>query len=153
MSRSPIPTWFFVLVVVRKDDRFLVVHERKHGQLWYLPAGRVEPGESFVAAAQRETLEEAGIPIHLEGVARLEHSPRPDGTRVRVIFVARPADDTPPKTIPDDESLESRWVTLEELAALPQRGAEMVRLFEDIARGAPVYPMGLIGREGQPLLP
>ncbi|HUH01363.1 MAG TPA: NUDIX domain-containing protein [Kofleriaceae bacterium] len=153
MSRSAIPTWFFVLVVVRKGDRFLVVHERKHGQLWYLPAGRVEPGESFAAAAQRETLEEAGIPIHLEGVARIEHSPRPDGSRLRVIFVARPADDTAPKTIPDDESLEARWVTLEELAALPQRGAEMIRLFHDIARGAPLYPMDLIGTEGQPLLP
>lgn len=71
MARTAIPTWFFVLVVVRRGDRFLVVHERKHGQLWYLPAGRVEPGESFAAAAARETREEAGIPIHLEGVARM----------------------------------------------------------------------------------
>ena len=34
-SPEPIPTWFFVLVVVRAPDgRFLVVHERKHGQLF-----------------------------------------------------------------------------------------------------------------------
>ena len=55
MSRLPIPTWFFVLVVVRRGEQFLLVHERKHGQLWYLPAGRVEPGETFVEAAVRET--------------------------------------------------------------------------------------------------
>jgi phosphatase NudJ len=42
MSREPIPTWYFALVVVVSGDRFLRVHERKHGQLWYLPAGRVE---------------------------------------------------------------------------------------------------------------
>ncbi len=59
--RKSIPTWFFVLAAVRRANRFLLVHERKHGQLWYLPAGRVEPGENFVAAVQRETLEEAGI--------------------------------------------------------------------------------------------
>jgi phosphatase NudJ len=58
MSRTPIPTWYFVLVVVRSEDRYLMVQERKHGQLWYLPAGRVEPGETFVKAALRETLEE-----------------------------------------------------------------------------------------------
>ncbi|MGB1017213.1 MAG: NUDIX domain-containing protein, partial [Nannocystaceae bacterium] len=62
MARQAIPTWSFVLVVVRLGHRYLVVHERKHGQHWYLPAGRVEPGETFPAAARRETLEEAGLP-------------------------------------------------------------------------------------------
>jgi 8-oxo-dGTP pyrophosphatase MutT (NUDIX family) len=68
MAREPIPTWSFALVLVRLSRRFLLVHERKHGQLWYLPAGRVEPGETFAAAAHRETREEAGIDIVLEGV-------------------------------------------------------------------------------------
>ncbi len=106
MSREPIPTWYFALVVVRLGHRFLLVHERKHGQLWYLPAGRIEPGESFIAGACRETLEEAGIPIVVEGILRIEHAWRSDGTaRCRVIFVARPKDDTPPKTVADAESL------------------------------------------------
>ena len=34
MPRNPIPTWFFALVVVRKGERFLLVHEAKHGQGW-----------------------------------------------------------------------------------------------------------------------
>jgi len=41
MPREPIQTWYFALVVVRLQHRFLLVHERKHGQKWYLPAGRV----------------------------------------------------------------------------------------------------------------
>src|SRR5262249_19177094 len=61
MPREPIPTWFFALVVVRKGNQFLVVHERKHGQLWYLPAGRAELGETLLEAARRETLEETGL--------------------------------------------------------------------------------------------
>lgn len=152
MPREPIPTWYFVLVVVRKGHRFLMVHELKHGQLWYLPAGRVEPGETFVRAAVRETMEEAGIPIVVEGVLRVEHSPRVDGTaRLRVIMVARPRDDTPPKSQPDDDSLEARWVSLEELESLPLRGDEVREIFEYVAGGAPMYPMSLTTWEGAPL--
>ena len=68
MPRAPIPTWCFALVVVRKGDHFLLVQESKYGQPWYLPAGRVEEGESFADAAVRETLEEAGIPVRVTGI-------------------------------------------------------------------------------------
>src|SRR3954470_25029966 len=110
MAQAPIPTWFFAVVVVRDAGRYLLVHEAKHGQLWYLPAGRVEAGESFAAAAVRETLEEAGVPVRLTGILRIEHAPTPHGTRVRVVFLAEPTDDTPPKSTPDGESLEAAWV-------------------------------------------
>jgi ADP-ribose pyrophosphatase YjhB (NUDIX family) len=147
MPRDPIPTWFFALVVVRRENRYLLVREQKHDQLWYLPAGRVEPGEGLVEAARRETLEEAGIPVEIEGILRLEHTPWPDGARVRVIFVARPADDTPPKSTPDEHSLEARWVTLAELARYPLRSREVREWFEEVAWGAPVYPVTLLAME------
>ncbi|MFI5378258.1 MAG: NUDIX domain-containing protein [Tepidisphaerales bacterium] len=150
MPRDPIPTWCFSLVVVRRGDRFLLVHERKHGQLWYLPAGRVEFGESFMAAARRETLEEAGIPIRITGVIRIEHSHLPSGARMRVIFLAEPADDTPPKSIPDDESLGAAWVTLGELDQHPLRGDEVRELFEYIASGGRVSPASILQHEGMP---
>lgn len=151
MARTPIQTWFFALVVVRLGHRFLLVHERKHGQLWYLPAGRVEPGERLVDAAKRETLEETGVPVEIEGVLRLEHSPRADGTaRVRVIFVARPTDDTPPRDGPNDDTLGARWVSLDEMDRLPLRGPEVREIFGHVASGAPVYPLDLITEEGAP---
>ncbi|MCI0704371.1 MAG: NUDIX domain-containing protein [Planctomycetia bacterium] len=150
MAREPIPTWCFALVVVRKGERFLLVHERKHGQLWYLPAGRVEPGESFHDAAVRETLEEAGIPIRVTGVIRVEHSPSPAGARMRVIFLAEPTDNTPPKSIPDEESLEAAWVSLTELANYDLRGDEVQELFEFVSRGGPVFPASVLQSEGQP---
>ena len=153
VAREPIPTWFFVLVVVRKDDRFLLVQERKHGQLWYLPAGRVEPGERLVDAAHRETMEEAGIRIVLDGIYQVQHTPFPDGLcRVRVVFAARPRDDSPPKSAPDDETLQAKWLTLEELGALPLRGFEVFELLRAVARGAPVHPLALLVREGTPPL-
>jgi len=147
VSREAIPTWFFVLVVVRDGDRFLVIHERKHGQRYYLPAGRVEPGESLVAAALRETQEESRVQIELDGVLQVQHTPMAgQGSRVRVIFVARPRADSPAPGSTDD-SLDAAWVTLEQLDTLPLRGPEVARWFRAVASGATVYPLSLLGQE------
>jgi 8-oxo-dGTP pyrophosphatase MutT (NUDIX family) len=143
MAREPIPTWNFALVLVRLGRRFLLVHERKHGQLWYLPAGRVEPGETFAAAAHRETREEAGVDIVLEGVLRIEHMPLPVNARMRVIFVARPADDRAPKSVPDEESLSAAWFTLDEMADLALRSDEVSSLAREVLDGALIHPMSL----------
>lgn len=152
MARDPIPTWCFALVVVRQGDRFLLVHERKHGQLWYLPAGRVEPGETFREGAIRETLEETGVPVVLDGIIRIEHSPRVDGTaRCRAIFTAHPADDTPPKTTADKESLGAAWVSLDELDAYPLRGEQVAELLGWVHAGGQVLPLHALAHELAPV--
>lgn len=150
MAREPIPTHCFALVIVKLGRRILLVHERKHGQLWYFPAGRVEPGETFAEAACRETLEEAGVDIVLEGIVRVERSLAFGGARLRVIYLARPADDRPPKSEPDDESLEARFVTLDEMRALPLRGAEVYGWSEYVLGGGAVAPLSLLAPEGAP---
>ncbi len=150
MAREPIPTWCFSVVVVRRGDQFLVVQERKHGQLWYLPAGRVEPGETFEAAARRETMEESGVPVRVVGILRVEHSPSAAGARLRVVFLAEPIDSTAPKSVPDEESLGAAWVRLEELSGYPLRGQEVRELFEYVAAGGAVFPAGVLQSEGMP---
>lgn len=150
MAREPIPTWSYALVVVRLGPRFLLVHEAKHGGGWYLPAGRVEPGETLADAAVRETREESGVPIALEGVVRVEHSPAADHTRMRVFFVARPIDDTPPKRHADEHSLEAAWVHIEELGKYHLRSDEVRSVLHYIARGGAVYPLSMLTAEGAP---
>lgn len=150
MPREPIPTWFFAVVVVRKEDQYLLVHEAKHGQRWYLPAGRVEPGETLIAAALRETLEETGVPVRITGLLRIEHTPHPGGSRVRAIYLAEPVSETPPKSLPDEESLGAAWVRLNELDGYPLRGDEVRELMEYVEADGEVYPLGLIRHEGMP---
>ena len=150
MSRDPIPTWYFAIVVVRHGDRFLLVQERKHGQRWYLPAGRAEPGESLAEAAARETLEESGVKVRLTGVLRVEHSPSPRRARLRAIYLAEPSGDTKTKQEPDDESLRAEWVSLSELDQYEMRGPEVEQLLRYVADGGKCSPLDIIQEEGMP---
>jgi 8-oxo-dGTP pyrophosphatase MutT (NUDIX family) len=150
VAREPIPTYCFALVVVQKAGQYLLVHERKGSQRWYVPAGRVEPGEPFVDAACREALEETSVPVRLTGILRIEHTQRIDHARLRVVFLAEPAQDVPPKSEPDAESLGARWVGLNELGALPLRGEEVRALLAYVEAGGPVYPLSLLQLEGMP---
>ena len=150
MSREPIPTWYFAVVVVRHGDRFLLVQERKHGQRWYLPAGRAEPGESLAEAAARETLEESGVKVRLTGVLRVEHSPSPRRARLRAVYLAEPSGDTKTKQEPDDESLRAEWVSLSELDQYEMRGPEVEQLLRYVADGGKCSPLDIIQEEGMP---
>ena len=146
MPREPIPTYYFALVVVRRGHRFLLTQEKKYGSTWSIPGGRVEPGEPLVTAAVREVLEETGVPIALDGILRVEHTPGDNG-RMRVLFTGYPLDDTPPKQAADHESLRAAYLTIDEIRELPLRGAELRALLENVLTGRPVYPLELLGRE------
>jgi 8-oxo-dGTP pyrophosphatase MutT (NUDIX family) len=143
---SPIPAHLFSVVVVRDGDRFLLVEERDGA--WYLPAGRVEPGESFVAAAVRETLEESAMPITLEGILRIEHGVTPGGVRLRVVFLARPAERVPPKSRADEHSRSAAWFTLEAIDPQMLRASEVLEVITHVSRGARVLPLDTIVLEG-----
>ena len=150
MVRDPIPTWHFVLVVVRSEDRFLLVHESEHGQAWYLPAGRIEFGETPLDAAHRETQEEAGVAIDIDGIIRIEHTPIQHGTRLRIIFSAHPSGDTLPKLKADEHTLEAGWFNLEEMKRLRMRGDEVYQISEYLTNGGAIYPLSLLAYEGTP---
>ena len=125
----------------------MLTQEKKYGSSWSIPGGRVEPNESLAAAAVREVFEETGVPVRLDGILRVEHTPGDNGVRVRILFTGTPLDDTPPKTTADDESLGAAWLTLDEIRARPLRGAELCALLESVANGQQVFPLELLGHE------
>ena len=147
MARPPLEMHAFALVVVRLGRRVLLVREREHGGGWYMPAGRVEPGESLEDAAVRETLEEAGVPVTLDGVIRVEYTPLTGAARLRVIFTAHPSDDTPPKSVPDEHTEEARYFALEEIGGLSLRGGEVETIARYVLEGGAVYPLSILGSE------
>ncbi len=147
MGRHPTPTWFFALAIVRRDHQFLLTQERKYGATWSIPGGRVEPGETLTDACVREVREETGVPVRLDGIYRIEHAPGVSGARIRVFFAASPIDDTPPKSVADEESLAAAWLTLDEIASRPLRGGDLRALLDAVAKGRPVYPLTILADE------
>jgi phosphatase NudJ len=148
MSRRAVPSFAFVLVLVEHAGRWLVVQEAKDGEGWYLPAGGVEPGESVVAAAIRETEEEAGALVVPTALLRVEQHwwASPDlRCKWRFFLAARlrePAEAHMIKTSPDHHSLRAGWASLDDLQALRWRHSEAPALIREAARGAlPSLPL------------
>jgi 8-oxo-dGTP pyrophosphatase MutT (NUDIX family) len=82
-----------VATVVERDGRFLFVEERIRGALVLnQPAGRLDPGESVVEGAVRETLEETAWEVDPLGLIAVYQWRSPfDGAEVlRFTFAARP---------------------------------------------------------------
>ncbi|NXX81575.1 NUD18 phosphatase, partial [Urocolius indicus] len=128
-------------VLFNEEDRVLLVQEAKpecRGR-WYLPAGRMEPGESIVAAMQREVKEESGLECEpLTLLALEERGP----AWIRFAFLARPTGGTL-KTLEeaDAESLQATWWAGDP-SALPLRAPDILPLL-DLAsryRHSPPHP-------------
>jgi ADP-ribose pyrophosphatase YjhB (NUDIX family) len=102
---------------------------------WDLPAGYLDPGESFEMAARRETREESGIEVELVGLTGVYHSQ--PANAVSAVFRARALDAGAPVRI-DAESSDHAWVARSEVGGwLPRMAfASMASALADWA-GAP----------------
>lgn len=156
-TRIAFETDGFSVVVVRQPGtgRWLAVQETQD-RGWWLPAGHVDRGQTFIDAAHAETSEEAGIQVVLKGILAVEHSlSSPESARMRVVFYAEPVDPAQkPKAVADSESLGAAWMTVEDLQAksrapLPQglRGRELLHWARYIEAGGPISPIEMLQQE------
>ena len=111
---------------------------------WDLPAGFLDPGESFEQGARRETLEETGIDVVLTSLSGVYHSPVVNA--VTVVYRGRAA--APDATVrTDHESSEHAWVARSAVPGWLPRMAfpSMAAALADWAAGrlgAPSMPAG-----------
>ncbi len=113
-----------VATVVVRDGRLLCVEERAGGQLVLnQPAGHLEPDETLLEAALRETREETGWNVritHLVGTYQWKAPIAPDGSGgrhyLRFAFAAEPLQEIPGATL-DEGIVRALWLTPQELQA------------------------------------
>lgn len=112
-----------VACVIAQGDRFLMVEEDIRGELRYnQPAGHLEPHESLIEAACRETLEETGWEVVLDQFIGVQqwHSPVHDHHIVRFAFAGRPVAHHPERDL-DSGINRALWMTYPEVVAVRER--------------------------------
>lgn len=112
-----------VATLVVRDGRLLCVEERAGGRLVLnQPAGHLEPDESLLDAALRETREETGWNVRLTHLVGTYQWKAPETGRhyLRFAFAAEPLDEIPGATL-DEGIVRALWLTPEELRAEAER--------------------------------
>ena len=112
-----------VACVVADGGRFLMVEESIRGATMFnQPAGHLDPGESLLDAARRETLEETGWDIEIDcfiGVQQWE-SPVHGSQIVRFAFAGRPLHHHAAREL-DAGIVRAHWMDYPAIAALGPR--------------------------------
>lgn len=126
MSRREYPDYprIGVGAIVMKDRRVLLI---KRGtppsqNLWAIPGGLLELGETLQEGAEREIFEETGVRIRAgKPVYTLDFLHRdPDGMiRYHYVIVDMEATYLSGEIRADDDALDVRWLTAEECQTLP----------------------------------
>ena len=117
-----------VLIPIRDDGQVVMIRQYRHAlgrDIWELPAGNVDDGESAEAAAARECEEEIGqVPTKIERVGSFYPTPGycdEEMVFFRVSGLRPPAPDSTHK--PDeDEDIESRAMPPADAKAMVERG-------------------------------
>ena len=135
-ANSVVPS---VVAIVRDDDgRVLMIHKTDN-DLWALPGGGHEIGESIAETVVREVKEETGYDVEVIGISGTYTNPRhvmayDDGEVRQQFSIAFRAKLIGGDARTSSESKEVRWVAPEELAALDIHPSMRLRI-EHALRG------------------
>jgi len=136
-----------VATIVVRDGRLLVVEERAQGRLVFnQPAGHLEPDETLLDAALRETREETGWDVRLTSFGGAYQWKATETGRhyLRFAFAAEPVRHDPDRAL-DEGIVQTHWLTPAELqqAQARHRSPLVWQAVEDYLGGRR-YPLDML---------
>jgi 8-oxo-dGTP pyrophosphatase MutT (NUDIX family) len=114
-----------VAAVIQKEGKYLLVEEEQSAgpdSVFNQPAGHLEPGETIIQGAIRETLEETGytfVPEYLIGIYYW-HFYAKDTTFLRFAFTGQISDYDPNRPL-DTGIIQADWYTVGQIQKLLHR--------------------------------
>jgi len=111
-----------VAALVRRDERILLVKRRHppNQDLWVLPGGKIQWGETAVQALEREIMEECGIcidiqqPLQILDLINTKNTPH-----YHYVIIDYDAHYVEGELRAGSDALEAEWVTQTQWAELP----------------------------------
>jgi 8-oxo-dGTP diphosphatase len=115
-------------VAVIRDRRVLMVTARGR-DVYYMPGGKVDPGETAAQAAAREAFEEVSLEFAADDLeelfeVRTQAHGEPDGRMVHMRVFRAWTDDDP---VPSAEVGAVHWTTAADADRCPPAGVEVLR--------------------------
>lgn len=136
-----------VATIVEKDNRFLLVEEFAGGELVFnQPAGHLDPNETLQQAAVRETFEETGWHIELQGIVgvALYEAPSNGVTYHRTTFFAKALEHDAAAKL-DDGIQRAVWLSYEDILERSDRmRSKLVIKAIEQYRDGHQYPLSMI---------
>jgi 8-oxo-dGTP pyrophosphatase MutT (NUDIX family) len=124
---SALPDLLVAAIALVRDRRVLMVTARER-EVYYMPGGKIDPGETPAEAAAREALEEVTLRldpaalVELFEVRTLAHG-EPEGRHVRMV-VFKAETDASPEASAEVGTL--HWVTTADADRCPPAGREVL---------------------------
>ena len=132
-----------VASVLELDGKFLLVEEHTpDGVLFNQPAGHLEPGESLIEAAVRETLEESGYTFEPQAIVGIYQWQSVKTTYLRFAFTGRILAHDPERKL-DEGIIRAIWLHPDEIATMRHRSPMVHQCMVDYLDGKR-YPPDII---------
>lgn len=130
---TPIPA---VIAVVKEQGRVLLVRrgQAPNRNRWGFPGGKIEPGETIAAAAERELLEETGLQARagrvLTTLDAMDHGPAGE-LRHHYLLVAVACQWQSGEAVAASDAAEVLWVPVNEMET---SGLDLIDQVVEVAR-------------------
>lgn len=132
-----------VAAVLESDGKFLLVEEHtSKGILFNQPAGHLEPGESLIEGAIRETLEESAYTFEPEAIIGIYQWRMAETTYLRVAFTGRITAHDPSRRL-DEGIIGAHWLDPQDIPENRLRSPMVSRCIADYLGGMR-YPLDII---------